>query len=222
MQGNSRRVESQQPGVHEKLDAIVAKYQQTENRRPVHKHTRDAFDETMAWLGDWQGDIILDSCCGVGQSTAGLAEQFSDARVIGLDKSDLRVAKHSHYQSAATNYRVVRADVIDFWRLLRGAADSSAWQLKAHYLCYPNPYPKPSQVQKRWHASPAMPDLMALAPQLEVRSNWLIYLQEFAQAAAAYGVQCEITEVPKHSRAITPFELKYRNSGQVCWRLRRV
>ncbi|NVK57370.1 MAG: SAM-dependent methyltransferase [Alteromonadaceae bacterium] len=222
MQGNSRRVESQQEGVHQKLDAIVAKYQQTENRRPVHAHTQRAFDEVMAWLGDWQGDVIIDSCCGVGQSTAGLARQFSNARVIGLDKSDLRVAKHPHYQSTAKNYIVMRADVIDFWRLLRRSLDDYPWQIKAHYLCYPNPYPKPSQVQKRWHASAAMPDLMALAPQLEVRSNWLIYLQEFAQAAAAYGVKCEITQVPPDSRAITPFELKYRNSGQTCWRLRRL
>ncbi|GGF86219.1 hypothetical protein GCM10011338_43180 [Alteromonas lipolytica] len=219
MQGNSRTVESQQPGVHEKLEAIVEKYQHTLNRRPIHAHTQQAFDDIADWLSDWQGEVILDSCCGVGKSTAGLALQYPDARVIGVDKSALRVGKHAHYQSSQDNYRVVRADVVDFWRLMRSAHDESSWRVTGHYLLYPNPYPKPSQVQKRWHASQAMPDLMALSERMEVRSNWLIYLEEFAIAAAKYGMECQISPVDPALPARTPFELKYQNSGQTCWQL---
>lgn len=219
MQGNSRTVESQQAGVHEKLAAIVEKYQRTLNRRPIHAHTQQAFDEVTEWLGDWQGEVILDSCCGVGKSTAGLSLRYPDARIIGVDKSALRVGKHAHYQSEQPNYRVIRADVVDFWRLMRSASEHSAWRISGHYLLYPNPYPKASQVQKRWHASQAMPDLMALAPTIEVRSNWLIYLEEFKLAAQMYGMQCEIAAVDPAAPARTPFEYKYQNSGQTCWQL---
>jgi tRNA G46 methylase TrmB len=219
MRGNSRTVESQQSGVHEKLEAIVEKYQRTENRRPIHGHTQQAFDEVEDWLSDWQGEVILDSCCGVGKSTAGLAQRYPEARVIGIDKSALRVNKHQHYETRQNNYQVVRADVVDFWRLMRASSNQSAWHIAAHYLLYPNPYPKPSQVQKRWHASQAMPDLMALSPRLEVRSNWLIYLEEFAVSAAKYAMQCDISEVNPEQPAFTPFEEKYQDSGQQCWRL---
>ena len=64
-----------------------------------------------------------------------------------------------------------------------------------------------------------MPDLMALSPRIEVRSNWLIYIEEFAVAAAKYGMQCEIAEVNSQQPALTPFEQKYQDSGQQCWYL---
>lgn len=219
MQGNSRSVESQQGSVHHKLETIVEKYRRTQNRRPIHAHTQEAFNSVALWLDGWQGEVIFDSCCGVGKSTAGLALRYPNARIIGIDKSALRVAKHSHYQNEQSNYRVLRADVVDFWRLLRRVSEQSAWQISGHFLLYPNPYPKPSQVQKRWHASQAMPDLMALSPQIEVRSNWLIYLEEFAIAAEKYGMDCDISEVDSRLPSLTPFELKYQTSGQRCWQL---
>lgn len=219
MQGNSRTVETTQAGIHEKLDKLVARYRAHTHQRPVSEHTRLAFDEFTAWLGDWQGALIVDSCCGVGKSTATLAQRYPHARVIGLDKSALRVDKHAHYQQDANNYRVFRADVNDFWRLLREAQATAAWHIERHYLLYPNPYPKSAQVQKRWHGGPAMPDLMAISPLIEVRSNWLLYLQEFARACELYGKATRIEKVAT-SDPITPFEEKYLRSGQDCWVLR--
>lgn len=219
MQGNSRTIDTQQQGIHENLAAIVKKYQSTQNQRPVSAHTETAYQDAIQWLGDWRGEVIIDSCCGVGKSTATIAQQFPNAKVIGIDKSALRVGKHHHYQGQTDNYRLIRADVLDFWRLLNQNMASCAWTISHHFLLYPNPYPKASQVQKRWHASPVMPDLMALSAHIEVRSNWLIYLQEFAQAALAYDFTCDIKAIPSHSQALTPFEQKYINSGQTCWQL---
>lgn len=213
--GNSREITTSQQGVHDKLDELVAKYQQSENKRPISAHTQQAFDEINAWLEGFNGDIILDSCCGVGESTANLAKAYPKARIIGIDKSALRVDKHEHYRAQSDNYRVIRADVNDFWRLVR----QSDWPVSQHFLLYPNPYPKKTQVQKRWHASAAMVDLMAITPHIEVRSNWLIYLLEFAQAAKHYGAVSNLSEVTGESH-MTPFERKYRASGQVCWKLR--
>lgn len=212
--GNSRSVDSAQTGPHEKLDELVKRYQHSQSKRPVSAHTQQAFDEVMTWLDGWQGPLILDSCCGVGESTARLALANPEAKVIGLDKSEARVAKHMHYQQQAANYRVQRADVIDFWRLL----NQQSIRVTHHCLFYPNPYPKSSQVQKRWHGSAAFADLMALTGNVEVRSNWLIYLLEFAQAAAHYGVKGDLQQVPE-GEDFTPFERKYRASGQICWQL---
>ena len=211
-QANS--IATSQTQVHEKLDTLVKRYQQAENLRPVSAHTRTAFEQACAWLGDWNGDIIIDSCCGVGESTARLGAANPQAKVIGLDKSQARLDKHSHYQRDAKNYAVFRADVIDFWRLIR----QHHWHIQQHYLLYPNPYPKSSQVQKRWHGSAAFVDLMAMTPNITVRSNWLVYLLEFSQAAGHYQVAGNIQQV--HAKeAFTPFERKYLASGQTCWEL---
>ena len=212
--GNSREVISNQQGIHEKLDELVTRYRTGENRRPVNEHTRAAYAEVVAWLGDWQGPVILDSCCGVGESTANIVAQYRHCKLIGLDKSELRVNKHGHYQSGAENYAVFRADVNDFWRLAR----SSGWDIEKHFLLYPNPYPKGSQIQKRWYASAAMVDMMALCSNVEVRSNWLLYLMEFARAASQYGLSGDIRQVNDNT-PVTPFERKYQASGQPCWQL---
>lgn len=214
--GNSRSITTTQTGPHEKLDALVKRYQQSPSQRPVSAHTQAAFDEILLWLTSTNQPLILDSCCGVGESTARLAKAFPDALVLGVDKSAQRVGKHSHYvQPEVDNYQVIRADVIDLWRLLVAHKVPVA----AHYLLYPNPYPKASQVQKRWHGCAAFVDLMALTAHVEVRSNWLIYLLEFAQAAGHYGLRCDIQPV-SGEQAFTPFERKYLASGQTCWQLR--
>ena len=199
---------------HEKLIEYVERYQRAARGRPVSAHTQAAFDESLNWLDDWQGDIIFDSCCGVGESTAAIAKQFPDAKVIGIDKSAARLAKHAHYGTSLDNYRVFRADVNDFWFL----AHQHGMRLSHHFLLYPNPYPKPSQVQKRWHAGPAMPDFVRLGGKIQVRSNWQILVQEFQIALSVYGIQAMVTEV-EATEPMTPFERKYQAAGQQCWQL---
>jgi len=210
----ARPVTTTQIGVHEKLEALVKRYQCSRSKRPVAEHTREAFSEVLAWLDDWQGDIILDSCCGVGESTATLANRFPTARVVGLDKSAARLYKHHAYRHTSNNYQVIRADVNDFWRL----AEEQGLVFTQHYLLYPNPYPKPSQVQKRWYASAVMPSLMAISNELEIRSNWLLYLEEFKYAAKCYGKEGVITDIADNE-PMTPFERKYRQSAQPCYSL---
>lgn len=210
----ARTVTTNQQGVHEKLDALVKRYQSSVTQRPISAHTQAAFDQADAWLDGWKGEVILDACCGVGESTAWLARQYPEAKVIGIDKSALRVGKHGHYAAQDDNYCVIRADLNDFWRLVK----TSSWNVSRQFILYPNPYPKNAQVQKRWHASAAMPDIMAISSHLEVRSNWLTYLAEFAQAASHYGLNGTLAQVPE-GHAITPFERKYMASGQPCWRL---
>ena len=214
-QGNSRAITTNQTGVHEKLIDLISKYSQSMNKRPINKHTQKVFDDVCEWLGDWKGELILDNCCGVGASTAKIAQQYPNGKVIGIDKSAQRVDKHSHYAVAQDNYLVVRADLNDFWRLARQAQ----WQCNQQYLLYPNPYPKSTQVQKRWHGSPAFLDMLALGGDLIVRSNWRLYLDEMAVVLSHLGRASTLSHVAD-DEPMTPFEAKYQQSGQVCWELR--
>lgn len=213
--GNSKVVTSNQSGPHDKLEEIVTRHLAHASQKPYNQHTLDAFKQVQSWLSDWQGDIILDSCCGVGESTALIATQFPEAKVIGVDKSALRTGKHQeHYATGTTNHIVVRADLNDFWRL----AHEADWKLSQHFLLYPNPYPKSAHVQRRWHGSAAFADIIKLGGELKVRSNWKLYIEEFAIALKIAGFTVNVHQYMA-KEPMTPFERKYWSSGQQSWQV---
>ncbi|MEQ2352771.1 tRNA (guanine(46)-N(7))-methyltransferase TrmB [Pseudoalteromonas piscicida] len=215
-EANSRSITTNQQGLHEKLDEIVTKHLTAEFKKPIAAHTQSAFDEVNAQVQAFNGPIILDSCCGVGESTANLAKRHPDALVIGIDKSAHRLDKHDveYKQTEQGQYILVQADLNDFWRL----ALEADWQPTHHYLLYPNPWPKAKHIQRRWHGSAVFPFIVKLGGKLELRSNWDIYVKEFARALALSGVDAEV-EAYESNEAITPFERKYWASGQSSTRL---
>lgn len=216
---NPCRIETNQHQPHEDIPALVARYQTHENKRPYAQHTKDAIQLVLSWLDDWSGDVIIDACCGVGESTAILAQQYPMARVIGVDKSQARLAKHAHYAPTQhDNYRIIQADLHDFWRLLASAKTNYAWNISKQCLFYPNPYPKKTQVQKRWHASASFMPMLACSSNIELRSNWKIYVEEFQIALRLVNIDSNIAPIP-NTTAITPFERKYSLAGQQCWQL---
>lgn len=209
--GNSKIVTSNQHGPHDNLEATVRRHIAHPSRKPFSQHTLEAFAEAQQWLNARTGDIILDSCCGTGESTAHLASMFPTARVIGIDKSIHRLERH---QQSSDNYLLVQADLNDFWRL----ANQAGWKLAQHFLLYPNPYPKSVHYKRRWHASPALPDIVALGGTLTVRSNWKLYIDEFVLALSVFGINASTCHYVA-DRAITAFERKYWASGQSSWQL---
>ena len=160
------------------------------------------------------GPVILDSCCGVGQSTRLLAERNPDALVIGIDKSAHRINRNVEQTYDGDNYHLIRADLNDFYRLVKTAN----WPVKKHYILYPNPWPKSKHVQRRWHGSAVFPTLISIGNQIILRSNWRLYLEEFQLAADIAGLVGNIMEV-SDNEPLTPFEAKYQASGQQCWQL---
>ncbi len=226
--GDSKAIISNQEGIHEKLDEVVKRHLTHASQKPYQKHTEQAFAEMDALVQAFlkanpEGEIILDACCGVGQSTRILAKQNPQALVIGVDKSDHRINRNVEGFDAgdgftADNYHLVRADLNDFYRLVKAAG----WSVSKHYILYPNPWPKSKHLQRRWHGSAVFPQMTSIGQQLILRSNWRIYLAEFQQAAKFVDLQGDIEALPvtDHSLALTPFEAKYQASGQVCWQLR--
>jgi tRNA G46 methylase TrmB len=179
-------------------------------RQPIRAFSQAAFSaiEHLA-----EADLILDAGCGTGQSTAELARQFPDHAVVGIDRSEARLARAPELPANAV---LVRADLVDFWRFARRAG----WTLQRHYLLYPNPWPKPGHLQRRWHAHPVWPDLLSLGGKLELRTNFGVYAEEFARALelAGYSSHLQVLSLAPEA-AISPFETKYARSGHRLFRV---
>jgi tRNA G46 methylase TrmB len=214
----SRPVTTNQHGNHDDLVKVVMRHLRAPFQKPIQEHNREAFNQAQQLVADWHGPLILDSCCGVGESTAWLAQQNPDALVIGVDKSAHRLARHAHYQAAEAGqrYLLVRADLIDFWRL----AVAAHWQPRQHYILYPNPWPKAAHLGRRWHGSPVWPYVIGLGGELVMRSNWELYLTEVASSLALVNCAASLSPLLHQHQPITPFERKYQRSRQQLWELR--
>jgi tRNA (guanine-N7-)-methyltransferase len=212
--GNSSAVISNQNGPHEKLQAILEKRAKSEFKRPISDHTKYAFDKVCERVKLNIFSIILDSGCGVGDSTIYLAQKYPHHFVVGLEKSAQRLHK-ARTKKQTSNMLYVRADQFDFWRL----AAHSGWQIDAHFLFYPNPWPKKEHLTRRIHGHPAFTTFAALTNYIEVRSNWKVYIDELAIALKLVdGRSSEINEI-EDIVPVSQFESKYHKSGQELYKL---
>jgi tRNA G46 methylase TrmB len=211
----AKTIVSNQEGLHPNLASVVTRHLGHPFLRPIPDFSQQAFEQADKRVQQHPGPIILDSFCGVGESTINIARAHPETLVIGLDKSLHRLNKHDHHyrQSGTDNYLLIRADTDDFWRL----AQQAGWQVQKHFLLYPNPWPKSAHLQRRCHGSPLFPTLLALGGTLELRSNWQTYVEEFASALrlADQHANCQPHQP---QTVITPFERKYLDAGQTLWR----
>lgn len=217
MHANSRTVTSNQTGIHDQLHALTERHATSRYLRPIASHSRQAFETAVsAWRTAGSAPLIIDAGCGVGLSTRKLAQNHPECFVIGIDQSADRLARELRWEGKVPgNHFLVRADLVDIWRLMLEAGIRPAH----HYLLYPNPWPKKSQLVRRWHGHPVFPTLLALGGRIECRSNWKIYIDEFASAVTQLTgapVRCE-SFLPD-TDSLTPFEEKYRASGHSLWR----
>lgn len=226
MHANSRAVSSNQDGIHDQLDALVSRHASTQFQKPVAAVNRSAFDDAVgAWRAAGSPALILDAGCGVGLSTLKLARAFPQAFIIGVDQSADRLGRQLAWPDRLPQNQIrVRADLVDFWRLLLEAGIHP----ERHYLLYPNPWPKKAHIGRRWHGHAVFPVIVALGGLIECRSNWRIYVEEFAaalQQLSGEKVDCQpYLDIASEQTtmvlpdALTPFEEKYRRSGHALWR----
>ena len=224
MQANSRVPSSAQNGIHRHLAAQLAHHRQAPFRKPYADYNRAAF---AASIGRWRrvapdAPLILDACCGNGESSLTLAALFPEHYVIGIDQAEVRLRRRLVVQDASAvpppgwpaNVGFARADLVDYWRLLR----DEGIHLARHYLLYPNPWPKIGHLSRRWHGHPVFPALPELGGVLECRSNWRIYIEEFCFAVNALTGRETLCETFVPASPLTPFERKYQASGHTLYR----
>jgi len=220
MFANSSLVVSSQLGIHPQLERVVRRHLDSQFQRPISSTGNRSFDLVSDWLRAMLGrSLILDSGCGTGWSARRLAEKYSDAAVLGADRSGVRLARSAGAASTdvhvAGNLCLARTNLEDLWpQLLRFGV-----RVERHFLFYPNPSPKPWQLKRRWHAHPLFPVILALGGTLELRSNWKTYVDEFARALELAGRSTVVNSIGPSEPAVSPFEIKYRASGHDLWRL---
>ena len=228
-QNNSNEVISNQQGIHENLESIVRKHFETEYKKPIAEHTQVAFDQIKNRVETAlkkDTPLLFDSFCGTGISTGILAKNNPNALVIGIDRSIARLSK-TYNEALSENAILVQAECADFWLL----AYQAGWSLYSHTIYYPNPYPKAKHIKRRWHAHPTYPLLFKLGGEVELRTNWKIYADEFNQAfvyaldyledsqLSCKGVETLCLDNTTDSKTIstqlmTLFEKKYYINGQ--------
>ncbi len=219
MRANSRPVTSNQTGPHEQRHAIVRKHAQSTFLKPLSPASCAAFTLAMAAWRQAGGSLILDAGCGVGMSTRRLAVHHPGSFVIGVDQSADRLQRDVRWPGTPPrNFVTVRADLVDFWRLML----AEGVHPEKHYLLYPNPWPKKDQLGRRWHGHPVFPAVVALGGQVECRSNWQTYVEEFALTLTQLsGVATRAERYDADpATPLTPFEEKYLMSGHALWRCR--
>ncbi len=214
MFANSRVIESNQTTAHPRLREVVLRHLTAPYLRVPGNVGRRAFSSVAAQIA--QAPFILDAGCGTGASTLALAREHSPTLVIGVDKSRARLAagqRSMAHAAAPQNAVLLHCELVDFWQLAAAAGLRCARQ----YLLYPNPWPKSEQLKRRWHAHPVLASMLELGGDIELRTNWGIYAQEFAIALGLAGIDASAQRYVAHDY-LTPFERKYAASGHALWR----
>ena len=215
MEAASRVVASAQEGPHRDLAALVGRHLAHPFRKPILDYNRAAFTVAMAAREGWNptAPLILDAGCGVGWSTLRLAAAHPGHFVIGVDQSLDRLQRGKPRPLQA-NAVLVRADLVDFWRLLARAGI----RLARHCVLYPNPWPKIGHLARRWHGHAVFPVWRELGGVVEVRSNWRTYIDEMTIALGLLGARSIEAGAFTPDDPMTPFEKKYLASGHTLWR----
>jgi len=209
---NSGLVSSSQTGVHPNLGKCVRRHLKTPWSQPFHRPTVEVYRQLQksGVLSPGQ-PLILDSGCGTGKSTRQLAGLHPRHLVIGVDRSLVRLARGGMTSPVfqSENCILLRAELATFWRLL--ANDSC--QPERHFIYYPNPWPKPGHLSRRWHGHPVFPELLSLGGEIELRCNWEIYALEFVLAVQIATGKEIVAERIAPEIGISPFEKKYLERG---------
>lgn len=211
----SREVVGQPSARLEQVERALRRHLAQPWRHAPADHQRAVFARMTEFLAARppSAPIVLDAGCGTGASTLALCEREPDAWIVGVDKSRDRLSRAPALPSRAL---LLRGELLDLWWL----AGEAGLRFDRCYLLYPNPWPKPAQLPRRFHAHPVFPRLVAGSEAIELRTNWRVYADEFAHALGLLlGRTIEVEALPEASASLSPFERKYRASGHPLWRV---
>jgi len=202
---------SNQRTAHTQLSQLVKRHADSEFLKPLSNHSLTWWQKNHKKLTNTA--LILDSGCGRGQSSRLLAEQYPHHTILAIDQSQHRLQDLE--KKVPSNVIITQADCTDIWRLCL----TNQYQIDKHYLLYPNPWPKKKHLMRRWHGHPCFPLLIRLSSRTHIRSNWFLYIQEFAQSASILGKHPQSYLITPNSHPLTHFEAKYFSANIPCYGL---
>lgn len=200
---------------------VVDKHFQNNYQKPIAQHTLMAFKDFEDFFCKFKNcnSLILDNGCGAGESGIYLARKYPNSIVISIDRSQVRLSKtQNKFSDRPSNLKFIRADLLDFWRLLL----EKEYKVDKQFFFYPNPYPKKSQLKNRFYAHPILPTLVKLGGDWEVRSNCLFYIEDMACVLSHLnGKKVEVEKINhlvSEENYVSLFELKYWQRGENLYR----
>jgi tRNA (guanine-N7-)-methyltransferase len=213
-------VKSNQTKLHPHLEKVVLKHNTSTFYKPYSKHTLKIKESIISQLTN--SSLILDIGPGKGTSSFMLLEEFPSSTIVGIDRSIDRLKKNAHFKEGA------RGTLLQKERLLLFQGDFIDWvrvfkkeeiYFEKVFILYPNPYPKSCHLMRRIHGHPIFPQLISITKEVEVRSNWLLYLEEFAFACKILNKNNQRLEPIDIKVPLTHFEAKYFYSNETCYKL---
>jgi tRNA G46 methylase TrmB len=163
--------------------------------------------------------LVLDLGCGTGVASREAAARDSQTVFVGVDRSRDRLERGARGRITPPNAHLLRADMDE----VLAAAVRREWTFSAVWLLYPNPWPKPGDLDRRFYARGALADVVRITRVFEARTNWGVYARELVHALATLGVPRKTIEATSQSEPLDPstaFERKYVDSGHTLWRVR--
>jgi hypothetical protein len=135
--GNSRFISSAQEGPHRDLEELVRRHMAHPFRKPILDYNREAF-ATPRWPPSeaWRSTGAADSRCRLRrrlEHAAASPRQFPDHFVFRCRSVESTASSRGKPLADASQCRLVRADLVDFWRLLA----ENGIRLARHYNLYP-------------------------------------------------------------------------------------
>lgn len=210
----AKSITSPQIDIHKNLKSVVEKHLHSTFQKPIAEYSQTAFHTFyQRWVQLGRPKIVLDSACGTGESTRYFSKQYPEYLVVGLDQSAKRLS-NSDNNNLGDNHLLLRCDCTDFWRL----TEQAEINIEKHFLLYPNPWPKPQHLQRRWQGHPSLPSLLAISDSIVLRTNWKVYAQEF-NAALNLANRESLLATYDSSVQITAFERKYTMSHHQLWQV---
>jgi tRNA (guanine-N7-)-methyltransferase len=175
--------------------------------------------------------IDLEIGCGAGLHPIQYAQANPDRFLIAIEHTETRfkafegrVNRHRGIGRGLDNLLPVHANAIAWvtHALSPGSVDRI-------FLLYPNPYPKKSDLNKRWHAMPFMGKLVQCLKEegeIILATNERSYFEEAKEfMTGTWGLrmieELQFTQENSPFRAPrTHFERKYLARGEICFQLR--
>ena len=174
-----------------------------------------------------EGDLDLEIGCGKGLHAIQYARLHPDRHLIAIERT---MEKFQGFQTRVANHRAKNIALNNLSPLFGPAESylvhhfSQSGIFKKIFLLYPNPYPKPSQANKRWHNAPIFAHLiqtMSIGGELTLATNLAWYAAEAEMIAVEkWGLAIKHSAVYNQQNLPwtprTHFERKYLERGEHC------
>jgi tRNA (guanine-N7-)-methyltransferase len=220
MKKESNNVWSTQNGPNENLLKTLSRYDKKVYKRPIADFSRRTFETILEAINKFgNNSIILDICCGTGESTYNLATLYPSHLIIGIDKSMSRLERNNSFKAVRPqNILLIRGEVLDLSYLFYQAVKQKQVVVFKQFILYPNPWPKEKHFKRRFSGNPITPFIFGLNCSIEIRSNWKIYLEEFCLAAKFYGYGSMTLDSFTPEKTSTAVEKKFLDRGHFLYK----